>query len=102
MPRPWLLIRCIFLCLAATSLREKTYGENPPGTRVVEPVLTAKDRAHWAFQRPTRPVLPDVRQNQWVSTPIDQFILARLEKAGLHPAAATDRANLLRRVSLDL
>ena len=34
--------------------------------------------------------------------PIDRFILARLEREGLHPAAEADKATLLRRVSLDL
>ena len=64
--------------------------------------LTARDRAHWAFQKPTRPALPAVGDPSWVRTPVDAFILARLEKAGLRPAPPADRATLLRRVTLDL
>ena len=38
----------------------------------------------------------------WVRNPIDRFILARLERTGIHPAPEADRATLLRRLSLDL
>lgn len=57
---------------------------------------------HWAFVRPVRPPLPAVQQTAWPQTPVDRFILARLEREGLAPAAAADRPTLLRRVSLDL
>jgi hypothetical protein len=57
---------------------------------------------HWAFQPPVRPPLPRVRDAAWASTPIDSFILARLEQAGLTPARLADRATLLRRVTFDL
>jgi hypothetical protein len=49
-----------------------------------------------------RPKLPEVRSSAWVRNPIDQFILARLEKEGLTPAPEADRVTLLRRLSLDL
>lgn len=57
---------------------------------------------HWAFVRPVRPPLPAVQQTAWPQTAVDRFILARLEREGLAPAAAADRPTLLRRVSLDL
>jgi hypothetical protein len=59
-------------------------------------------RQHWAFVAPVRPRLPPVEHRSWVRTPIDQFILARLEKEGLQPAPEADRVRLLRRLSLDL
>ncbi len=43
---------------------------------------------HWAFQAPKRPAEPPVRQTAWARTPIDHFILARLEKEGLRPSPA--------------
>ena len=43
-------------------------------------------KEHWAFAAPVRPALPAVRYQAWVRNPIDQFILARLEAAGLQPA----------------
>ena len=57
---------------------------------------------HWAYRRPSRPVLPDVRRSEWVRTPIDRFVLARLEKEGLTPSAEAPLETLVRRVSLDL
>ena len=60
-------------------------------------------RPHWAFEAPLRPALPARRtEAAWVKTPIDNFILAKLEQAGLDPSAAADRATLIRRVTLDL
>ena len=57
---------------------------------------------HWAYVKPARPALPEVKNTAWARNAIDRFILARLEKEGLTPAPAADRATLLRRVSLDL
>ena len=62
----------------------------------------AKWQSHWSFVPPKRPELPAVRDTAWVRNPIDRFILARLEREGLSPSPETDRARLLRRVSLDL
>src|SRR5262245_18190331 len=41
---------------------------------------------HWAFIAPTRPALQQVKNGSWVETPIDRFILARLEKEGVTPS----------------
>jgi mono/diheme cytochrome c family protein len=57
---------------------------------------------HWAFVAPRRPDLPRVTDAAWVRNPIDRFILARLEKEGLHPSPEADKVTLLRRVTLDL
>ncbi len=57
---------------------------------------------HWAFIAPQRPELPSVKDATWVRNPIDNFILARLEKEGLKPSAEADKTTLLRRVTLDL
>jgi len=57
---------------------------------------------HWAFLAPVRPALPPVANKPWVRNPIDQFVLARLEKEGLTPSPSADRVTLLRRLSLDL
>jgi hypothetical protein len=57
---------------------------------------------HWAMVKPTRPELPAVKNSTWSEHPIDQFVLARLEAAGLAPAPRADKYALIRRVSLDL
>ena len=57
---------------------------------------------HWAYVAPTRPALPSAAQNEWTTSAIDRFILARLEREGLKPKAEANRATLLRRVTLVL
>ena len=49
----------------------------------------AKGQKHWAFQPVKKPALPTVKNKVWVKNSIDQFILARLEKAGLQPGEVT-------------
>ncbi|MGD9854144.1 MAG: PSD1 and planctomycete cytochrome C domain-containing protein [Planctomycetaceae bacterium] len=57
---------------------------------------------HWAFLTPQRPELPPLRDSSWARNAIDDFVLARLERAALRPAPEADRRTLLRRISLDL
>ena len=57
---------------------------------------------HWAFTPPVRPALPPVKNEKWVRTPIDRFILARLEAESLAPSPEADKVTLLRRLCLDL
>jgi hypothetical protein len=59
-------------------------------------------QAHWSFIPPRRPPLPILQDAQWPRNPVDHFILARLERDGLHPSPEADRATLIRRVTLDL
>ncbi|MEN9361343.1 MAG: hypothetical protein RL095_2878 [Verrucomicrobiota bacterium] len=62
----------------------------------------AEFRDHWAFEAPKAVSLPQVKDKSWVKTPIDSFILAKLEEQGLKPNAEAERRQLIRRVSLDL
>jgi hypothetical protein len=62
----------------------------------------AKWERHWSFTPPVRPTIPAVRSEKWAHNTIDRFVLARLEREGLKPAAEADRATLLRRLSFDL
>ena len=57
---------------------------------------------YWAFVPPKPQALPGVRNPIWARQPVDRFILARLEKEKLQPSPEADKAELLRRVSLDL
>jgi mono/diheme cytochrome c family protein len=58
---------------------------------------------HWAFIKPSRPEPPTIQNPKFkIQSPIDSFVLARLEKEGLAPQREADRATLIRRVSLDL
>jgi hypothetical protein len=62
----------------------------------------AKWQGQWSFTAPVRPAIPEVHNASWVRNPIDNFILARLEREGLTPSPEADRARLLRRVTFDL
>ncbi len=57
---------------------------------------------HWAFRPPSHPAVPTVRHTDQARTPVDAFLLARLEAAGLTFSPDADRVTLLRRAYLDL
>jgi hypothetical protein len=96
-----------------TSAKEPAQRMPPPGSGHA---LTAREirllrqwiaegapyAEHWAFQKPKRPALPHVKSAGWARNPIDAFILARLEAAGLKPSPEASRHTLIRRLSLDL
>jgi hypothetical protein len=65
-------------------------------------LVSSEDRKFWAFQKPVRPTVPEVKHADRVRTPIDAFVLAKLEEKGLTLAADADRATLIRRVAIDL
>ncbi|MBI2806234.1 MAG: DUF1549 domain-containing protein [Planctomycetes bacterium] len=72
------------------------------GPRKGEFVISAKDRAHWAYQPVKRPAVPSVKDKAWVRNPIDAFILAKLEAKGLAPAPPASKQALARRLYFDL
>ena len=57
---------------------------------------------HWSFKAITRPKPPAVKNETWVRSPLDRFVLSRLEAEGLAPAPKADKRTLARRVALDL
>jgi mono/diheme cytochrome c family protein len=77
-----------------------------PGPATLEPTarseLTEEERTFWSFQPIRRPELPRVSAPMLVRTPIDAFLLERLEAQGLSFAPEADRLTLIRRVTFDL
>jgi hypothetical protein len=65
-------------------------------------LFTAEQKRFWAFQPMAEPNVPKVRNDAWVKSPIDAFILSELEGRGLSPAQPADKRTLLRRVTYDL
>lgn len=59
-------------------------------------------RRFWSFQPLRESDPPEVENEAWVRTPIDRFILARLEERGLSPTPAADQSKLIRRAYFDL
>lgn len=63
------------------------------------------DRSHWSFlpiERPSIPTIETDADRDWVTTPIDAFILAGLKDTDLSRAPAADRRTLIRRLYYDL
>jgi hypothetical protein len=56
----------------------------------------------WSFAPRQVPPVPHVNDPAWVRSPLDSFVLARLESAGVRPAAEADRRTLVRRATFDL
>ena len=57
---------------------------------------------HWAYSVPVRPTVPAVSDPAWPRSPLDTFVLARLDLEKLQPSPQAERATLLRRVCVDL
>jgi mono/diheme cytochrome c family protein len=62
----------------------------------------AEWQPHWSYIRPSRTPPPAVRRAEWPRNPVDAFVLAEIERAGLAPSAEAERPALLRRLSFDL
>jgi mono/diheme cytochrome c family protein len=78
----------------------------PEGVALIEPhgppPVDEQARGFWSFRPVSRPPVPAIRDAGWVRTPIDAFVLARLEAAGLRPAPPAGKTSLLRRLYFDL
>lgn len=61
-----------------------------------------KGRQFWAFQKPVKPQPPKVRNENWVASDIDRFVLSRLEAKGLQPVEDASELRLLRRDYINL
>ncbi len=62
----------------------------------------AKYKRHWAFIPPQKTPTPETNDQDWPSSEIDQFILAKMDAAGLSPSEEADKERLLKRISLDI
>jgi hypothetical protein len=77
------------------------WPDNSKPISVSETIAEAREK-HWAF-RPVKKVdPPNVKNTAWVKTPVDAFVLARLEEKNLSPSKPADRRTLIRRTTFDL
>ena len=79
-------------------LTDQTAPAEDPTTRKITP----EAREFWSFQPLSQPQPPEVRDGAWCRNPIDRFVLARLEAAGLTPSPRAPAAVLLRRAQFSL
>ncbi|HKX30581.1 MAG TPA: DUF1549 and DUF1553 domain-containing protein [Blastocatellia bacterium] len=92
----------VTVSLLALVVGAQRWGSGVEAQQPGNPGVETKAQPHWAFTAPVRPALPTVARAGWVRTPVDTFILARLEKESLAPSPEADRITWLRRLSLDL
>lgn len=64
--------------------------------------ISEQAKQHWAFQKAQQPPVPAVKNPRWVQTPLDPFVLAKLEAKNMRPGAKADKRALIRRASFDL
>ena len=60
------------------------------------------DRDHWAFKPIKKSPVPEVKEKNWGATPVDAFIVAKLEENGMKPGPMADKRTLIRRATFDL
>ncbi len=64
--------------------------------------VDAAEKVHWAYVPAKLPTVPEPKFKGWTRNPIDNFILARLERGALRPSPEASKETLIRRVTLDL
>jgi len=69
---------------------------------IVSRTYNESDRDHWAFKPVKKRVVPEVKDAGWVKTPVDAFIVAKLEENGMKPSPMADKRTLIRRATFDL
>lgn len=74
----------------------------PEPANVDQAEFTAEERAFWSFQPIIARPAPEVKNQALARTPIDNFVLHRLEAEGLSFSLAADPATLVRRAYFDL
>lgn len=80
----------------------QTAGVVRPAAKESSFKITPEDRAFWAFQPIADPPLPKVESSAWIQTPLDAFILSKLDEKGLTPSSPADARTLLRRLYFDV
>lgn len=90
--------------IACTGIIEDTRQEAPAEGSTPTATTTGEGgvQPQWWTEVPVKAPLPGVSASEWVSNPIDTFVLAKLEAAQLKPRPEADRRALMRRVSFDV
>lgn len=78
----------------------ETAAEHPD--TIFEEPITDSDLDHWSFRPIVRPRLPEIHRADWPHTPIDHFVLYRLEQSNIVPMGPASRTTLLRRLKFDI
>ncbi len=93
--------------IAALAQWVKHGAMSPPTAKTAAGKLPAgldfeSARGHWSYRPIRQPAVPAIHQRDWPRSPIDSFVLAKLEAGGLTPSPPADRRTLIRRAYYDL
>jgi hypothetical protein len=92
------LYLAILLAFATTDMAVSAADPAPTATGST----AAAPAKAWSPYQPVSAVeIPAVKQKNWVRSPLDAFVLAKLENVGLKPSPEADRATYIRRATLD-
>ena len=99
------LLTAAALTIASIATAEDSHTAST-ATAAVAPTAPAATGAApaqqwWSYQPVKAQVIPQVQDKKWVRTPIDAFVLAKLEASSIQPSADADRATFIRRATLD-
>ena len=92
----------IFEKWVAIGLPDPRANPNAPAAPGPTGMTIEAGRKFWSMRPIAEVPIPMVEKTDWVASPIDAFVLAKLEANKLQPASKTDRISLLRRITLDL
>ena len=90
-----------WIAMGAPDPREAT-GAEPAARRVVDAKVVEDGKKLWAFSPLPASTPPTVKNESLVRTPVDRFILAKLESLGVAPSAPVGKEKLIRRAYYDL
>jgi hypothetical protein len=93
---PWLQAR------PGVSPQTVKSADSSAGTAGSTIALTPDGQTLWSLRPVQSPKPPQVQNDTWPASPIDRFILAKLEHNGLAPAPVADKRSLIRRATFDL
>lgn len=91
--------KAAILGLTMVMAADTVVAEDKPATTEADASASKK---FWSYQPVKEPAVPAVKQQDWVRTPIDAFVLAPIEAKNLKPSPDADRAAFIRRATLDV
>ena len=100
MNRKKLHLTVLVALFATASAIAQEQASDAKATEAAKPAKAAPAKL-WSWQPVQYVEVPQVKQKSWVRTPLDAFVLAKLEEKGLKPSHVADRATFIRRATLD-
>jgi hypothetical protein len=97
------IVALVGFATAAAGASDEQYEVKPTVAPAAAPARAPKpvQAPHWAYQPVQRPSQPELQNKQWARSPVDAFVLAKLESKGIKPSGEAERAVFIRRATLD-